>query len=130
MDVRFHCSRLARKSLKRSKHRLESCCQTLQAVLALNPDYGLLVPGWDGLRKMRLQVPGLNCGKRGGYRLIYRSMIIDDVWHVVFLRAFFKGEMEDLPHRDYEATQAESDEILANSLEFEWDDFREDSAIQ
>jgi mRNA-degrading endonuclease RelE of RelBE toxin-antitoxin system len=123
MDIRFHCSRSARKSLKKSKHNLANCCETLQAVLALDPDRGVLVPGWNGLRKMRLQVPGLNCGKSGGYRLIYRSMILDEAWHIVFLRAFFKGDMEDLPYGDYAKIQAESDDIFANPLGFQWDDF-------
>jgi len=91
-------------------------------VLALNPDYGVAIPGWRGLRKMRLMVPGLNAGKRGGYRLIYRASMIDEVWHVVFLNAYFKGDKDDLSHAEYAALEAESEKILSSPLDYEWAD--------
>lgn len=70
---------------------------------------------------MRLMVPGLNAGKRGGYRLIYRAAMMDEVWHIVFLRAYFKGDAEDLSHDEYRALQDESEAILSSPIEYEWE---------
>lgn len=123
MNARFHCSRSARRSIKKAKHQLLACCENLKSVLALNPMYGVEIPGRNGLRKMRLAVPGLNCGKSGGYRLIYRAVMIDEVWHIVFLRAFFKGDREDLSHDDYCGLEQESEIILSSTLVYEWEDF-------
>lgn len=121
MDARFHCSHSARRSAKKSKHRILDCCKTLQQVLALNPDHGVAIPGWRGLRKMRLMVPGLNAGKRGGYRLVYRAAMIDEVWHIVFLRAYFKGDAEDLSHEEYRVLEDESEAILSTPLNYAWE---------
>ena len=71
---------------------------------------------------MRLMVPGLNAGKRGGYRLIYRAAMIDEVWHIVFLRAYFKGETADLSYDEYRVLEDESEAILASPLDYEWED--------
>ena len=120
MDARFHCSHAARRSAKKSKHKILACCKTLQQVLALNPDYGVAIPRYRGLRKMRLMVPGLNAGKRGGYRLIYRAAMIDEVWHIIFLRAYFKGDAADLSHDEYRVLEDESEAILSASIKYEW----------
>ena len=89
-------------------------------MLALNPDYGVAIPRYRGLRKMRLMVPGLNAGKRGGYRLIYRAAMIDEVWHIIFLRAYFKGDAEDLSHDEYRVLEDESEAILFAPIKYEW----------
>ena len=123
MNARFHCSRSARRSIKKAKHKLPACCENIKLVLALNPIYGVEISGWNSLRKMRLAVPGLNCGKSGGYRLIYRAIMIDEIWHIVFLRAFFKGDKEDLSHDKYFALAQESESILSSTLDYEWEDF-------
>jgi mRNA-degrading endonuclease RelE of RelBE toxin-antitoxin system len=123
MNAKFHCSHSARRSVKKAKHNLRVCCESLKLVLSLNPLYGVEIPRRGGLRKMRLAVPGLNCGKSGGYRLIYRAVMIDEVWHIVFLRAFFKGEKEDLSHDEYFALEQESEIILFSTLDYEWEDF-------
>ena len=121
MDARFHCSHSARRSAKKAKHPILACCKTLQKVLALNPDHGVAIPSWRGLRKMRLMVPGLNAGKRGGYRLIYRAAMIDEVWHIVFLRAYFKGDTENLTHDEYQILEDESEAILSSPIKYEWE---------
>ena len=46
------------------------------------------------LRKMRLQVPGLNVGKSGSYRLIYRAKEMDEAVPVMFLETYFKADTE------------------------------------
>lgn len=70
---------------------------------------------------MRLMVPGLNAGKRGGYRLIYRAAMIDEVWHIVFLRAYFKGDAENLTHDEYQILEDESEAILSSPIKYEWE---------
>lgn len=64
--------------------------------------------------------PGLNCGKSGGYRLIYRAEVLDESWHVIFLATYFKGDCEDLPKAEYKALLKESEAILSHSLDYEW----------
>ncbi|MEI6675582.1 MAG: hypothetical protein WCO57_10420 [Verrucomicrobiota bacterium] len=85
MDVRFHCTKRVRHSGKKSKHGVMETCHTLQQVLRLNPHFGVSIPRFHELRKMRLQVPGLNAGKRGGYRLIYRAKEMDEALGLAWL---------------------------------------------
>ena len=122
MDTRFHCSHSARRSAKRATHRVLDCCDTLIRVLAANPDYGVAIPGFSGLRKMRLMVPDLKVGKSGGYRLIYRSEMVDEVWHLVFLKTYFKGDCEDLGRDEYRALLQESEVILSDTHAYDWTD--------
>ncbi|MEZ4828945.1 MAG: hypothetical protein R3C61_22065 [Bacteroidia bacterium] len=122
MMVRFHCERAGRKNARKAKHKVLDTCANLKKVLSLNPDYGVLIPGKEGLRKMRLMVPGLNTGKSGGYRLIYRAEIIDEVWHIIFLKTYFKGDRDDLTSSEYKEMLHLSEEIFANPFEFEWED--------
>jgi hypothetical protein len=41
----------------------------------------------------------------------------------VFLRAFFKGDMEDLSHADYDILEDESEEILSSTIDYDWQEF-------
>lgn len=66
---------------------------------------------------------GLERREARGYRLIYRAAMIDEVWHIVFLRAYFKGDAEDLSHDEYRAIEAESEAILSAPLNYEWENF-------
>jgi hypothetical protein len=40
-----------------------------------------------------------------------------------FLRAFFKGDMEDLSHADYDILENESEEILSSTIDYDWQEF-------
>ena len=121
MDVRFHCSKRVRHSGKKSKHGVLETCQTVQQVLRLNPHYGLSIPRFQDQRKMRLQVPGLNVGKSGGYRLIYRAEEMDEAVHVVFLETYFKGDADDLTHSAYQKLSAAASAIFSQPMLYEWD---------
>jgi mRNA-degrading endonuclease RelE of RelBE toxin-antitoxin system len=123
MAARFHCERGGRKKAKKSKHRVLETCAEVQQVLALNPAYGQEIPGTNGLRKMRLRVPGLNVGKSGGYRLIYRYEVVDEVPHIVLLETYFKGDKEDLTKTEYQELSALAEEILSNPFDYDWEDF-------
>ena len=123
MDFQFHCSKRAAKAVKKSKHRLGDRCGDVMKVLSANPEYGALMRDTDGLRKMRVHVPALHSGKRGGYRLIYKPLMIDEVWKIALLAAYFKGECEDLSHTEYKEIADEAEEIF-NDCEgkFHWED--------
>ncbi|MEO7931573.1 MAG: hypothetical protein ABIT76_00295 [Chthoniobacterales bacterium] len=121
MDVRFHCTKRVRHSGRKSKHRvLEGCPVVLQA-LRLNPYYGLAIPGFHQLRKMRLRAPGLNVGKSGGYRLIYRVEEMDEALYLIFLETYFKGDRDDLTRQDYKALEADAENILSQPMQFDWE---------
>ena len=123
MTALFHCERRGRKKAQKSKHKVLDTCHEVFQVLSLNPGYGLEVPGTHGLRKMRLRVPGLNVGKSGGYRLIYRTEVVDEIPHIVLLETYFKGEKEDLTQAEYRKLSVRAEEILSDPLSFDWDRF-------
>ena len=121
MDVRFHCSKRVRHSGKKSKHRVLESCPTVVQVLRLNPQFGLSIPRFYDLRKMRLRAPGLNAGKSGGYRLIYRAKEMDEAVYVVFLETYYKGDSEDLTHDEYKTLVIEAETILSDPMLHDWD---------
>jgi len=66
--------------------------RSLQLALLLRPTLGMLIPGSQGLRKLRWRASGR--GKRGGLRTIYYWAARD---HVCFmLYAYTKNEQGDL----------------------------------
>jgi len=72
---------------------------TLESAIAENPEAGVLIPGLEGLRKIRFGIRGK--GKRGGGRAIYYLMISDDA--ALMLAAYAKNEQEDLSHEQKKA---------------------------
>jgi mRNA-degrading endonuclease RelE of RelBE toxin-antitoxin system len=66
----------------------------LQLALVLRPDWGKVIPGGGGLRKLR--GAGSGRGKRGGLRVIYYWQTADEqIW---LLLAYPKSERDDLSH--------------------------------
>lgn len=66
----------------------------MQLALASRPDWGRVIPGSGGLRKLRWA--GSGRGKRGGLRLIYCWQTAhDQIW---LLLAYAKSQREDLSH--------------------------------
>jgi len=64
----------------------------LQIALVRRPDWGSVIPGSGGIRKLRWRSSGR--GKRGGLRLIYYWQTADDqIW---MLLAYRKSEKDDL----------------------------------
>ncbi len=90
-------------------------------VIAGNPSYGDVVPGFNTLRKMRLHVPGLNCGKSGGYRIIYSFHLVDEVPHVVFVACYFKGDKSDLSRDEYKVAAATAQAVFKDD-DTPWED--------
>ena len=68
----------------------------LQLALALRPDWGKVIPGGGGLRKLRWA--GSGRGKRGGLRIIYYWQVREgQIWLLV---AYLKNEHDDLSHEE------------------------------
>ncbi len=66
----------------------------LQAALLGNPEFGDVVPGTGGFRKVRWQDSRRGKGKRGGLRVIYYYLTADhQIW---FFTLYDKGEVADL----------------------------------
>lgn len=64
----------------------------LQAELVDRPDWGKIIPGSGGLRKLRWALPGR--GKSGGARIIYYWVVERDI--ILMLYAYAKNELTDL----------------------------------
>ncbi|MGA2623819.1 MAG: type II toxin-antitoxin system RelE/ParE family toxin [Bacteroidota bacterium] len=64
----------------------------LQSFIAANPTAGDIIPGSNGLRKLRWSIQGK--GKRGGSRIIYYWVKPKDTVLMLFL--FKKNEQSDL----------------------------------
>ena len=66
----------------------------LQRALVRRPDWGNVIPGSGGIRKLRWA--GSGRGKRGGLRVIYYWQTADhQIW---MLLAYPKSEQKDLSH--------------------------------
>ncbi len=91
-------------------------------VLSINPEYGVAIARHGGLRKMRVALPRLRIGKRGGYRCIYRRARIDEIEYVVFLEIFYKGDVDDLSRAVYAQLASEAERILSDPLSVDWVD--------
>lgn len=64
----------------------------LEFAVASDPLSGDVIPGLEGLRKLRFAMGGK--GKRGGGRVIFYLVIADDL--AILLTAYAKSEREDL----------------------------------
>lgn len=64
----------------------------LKPMLDRDPTLGDVIPGGDGLRKIRMGLPGR--GKRGGARVIYFQMVSDTV--KLSIRIYAKNELADI----------------------------------
>jgi hypothetical protein len=119
--VQFHCTKKVRRSAKKSKHSVLEQCDVVKKVLALDPERGLVIPRHSTLRKMRVGIPQSGMGKSGGYRLIYRQIVVEQEIYIILLAIYFKGDQEDLKESEYLALHSESEGILDDLLAHEWE---------
>ena len=57
----------------------------VETLLATTPDAGAVIPGTDGVRKVRVAMPGR--GKRGGARVIYYAYLPGETVYLIFVYA-------------------------------------------
>ena len=79
--------------------------------LAEHPETGDIVPGLDGLCKLRWTHQQRNKGKRGGTRIIYFCATSDQM--VVLLYVYSKEQKEDLTDADRKELKAALNEFKA-----------------
>lgn len=121
-DFKFLLTDKAKRDCKKAKHDIaKELNDTVKKVLVLTPDYGLSIVNFGLLRKMRVAVPGM--GKSSGYRLIYTSQMIDETHFFIFLRVYFKSDMEDLSRVEYQELVKLATDIFNNWLDYSWEDF-------
>jgi hypothetical protein len=121
VDLRFHCTTRLARAIRRSKHFVGRECERVKTVLRAHHEYGVVIPRHAPLRKMRVHVHALNCGKSGGYRMVYRTAHVDEVRYVVLLDLWFKVDREDLGADEYSTLLAEADAILRDPLAHLWE---------
>ena len=77
-----------------SDYLVEDRYRQLQDELAGNPEFGDLMPGTGGFRKLRWADPRRGKGRRGGLRIIYYYFLADQqIW---LMTLYGKDEAEDL----------------------------------
>ena len=118
-EVFFHVTSRCLKSVKKARHPVSGALKKVKLVLKEYPEYGTVIPGNNKLRKMRVAVPGM--GKSGGYRLIYRKIEGEEIIYITFLDVYLKGDVSDLSMDEYSVLLVESEEVLQNILEIEWE---------
>jgi hypothetical protein len=123
-DFKFLLTGKAKRDCKKAKHDVgQELEETVRKVLVLTPEYGDAITSFGVLRKMRVAMPSQGFGKSSGYRLIYTTQIIDETRYFIFLRVYFKSDVEDLSRGEYQELVKLRSEILENWLDYDWEDF-------
>jgi hypothetical protein len=68
----------------------------VESFLIINPQYGKVISGTNGLRKMRWALPGK--GKSGGIRILYVDFPVFEV--IYFISIIKKNEKENISDKD------------------------------
>lgn len=84
----------------------------LQSLLVMAPEYGAVLPGCGGFRKIRWADQGRGKGKRGGLRVIY--LYVPDVEVIILAMVYDKDEADDVSPAGKGALARMADEIRAN----------------
>jgi|ERR1043165_1340590 hypothetical protein len=79
----------------------------LKIDLDSDPEAGDVIPHGDGLRKIRMALPGR--GKRGGARVIYFQVVGASI---LFLEMYAKNEMSDLSQDEMHYLKLIRDEMI------------------
>lgn len=66
--------------------------EVLQHAIMKNPHAAPVIPGTEGIRKLRMPLPGR--GKRGGARILYIDLVMTE--RVYLLSAYAKNELANI----------------------------------
>ena len=86
----------------------------LQNVLARNPERGPVIPGCDGLRKIRVGLDTTGKGKRSGARVVY--LHISETDRCDMLLIYSKDERDDLTAKEKTVLTELAHEARAEAL--------------
>jgi hypothetical protein len=75
--------------------------RAIEMGIMVAPSGSPVVPGTNGLRKMRIAMPGSNRGKRGSYRVYY--VYFQEYGMVLLMAILAKNDREDLKKSDKNA---------------------------
>jgi mRNA-degrading endonuclease RelE of RelBE toxin-antitoxin system len=109
-DTFQKCVKRLKKKFPHIKEDLSPIIKSLQN----DPDSGDPIPGWEKkIWKIRVGSTDLKRGKSGGFRVIY-------LWgpgqpNVFLLFTYFKGEKEDVTHKEIEALLNKLDKELTQN---------------
>lgn len=76
----------------------------LQSTLLKNPKAGDVIQGTGGLRKIRVSMENLGKGKRGGARVLYIDIELNEC--IYFINVYSKDEKDDLTEDEKKAFKA------------------------
>lgn len=79
--------------LKRFPHIKEDVAQAIREIVQ-TPALGVVIPGSEGVRKLRVQSSDLQHGKSGGFRLLY--VVIPEQQLLCPLLIYAKSDREDV----------------------------------
>jgi hypothetical protein len=79
----------------------------LEKTILRNPQAGTVIPGLNGVRKLRFAAKGH--GKRGGARVIYLDIVVYEQTHLII--AYPKGTKDDMTTDEKKALSRYVDEI-------------------
>ena len=79
------------------------------AMVAANPEYGEVIQGTGGFRKVRVARSGM--GKHGGARVIY--ILRGEAFPIFLVMAYAKNEKENLTMRERNLLSKRAEEIFA-----------------
>ena len=85
----------------------QTAFEELLCELTDNPQAGEVIPGGDGLRKLRIKLPGR--GKRGGGRVIYAVFHLKS--RIMLAAVYSKSEREDLTQDELRALSKARNEL-------------------
>jgi mRNA-degrading endonuclease RelE of RelBE toxin-antitoxin system len=87
------------KNLKRRYPHVQADVQLGVEQLVQTPQLGVLIPGSNGIRKVRLQNRDARRGKSGGYRLLY--YVEDEPNQTLYLLLIYsKSDRDDVTQRE------------------------------
>jgi hypothetical protein len=87
----------------------EKSLAALQIRILCNPKGAPVIPGTNGVRKLRYSPPGWDIGKRGALRVCY--VYFEKYGLVVLLLVYLKGEMDNISEAGKQAMRTAIERI-------------------
>lgn len=96
---------------RRFPHVREDVCAAIDEILR-HPTLGVVVPGSEGVRKLRIRSTDLKRGKSGGFRLLY--IVLSNRELICPLLIYAKSDWGDVTRRELRALLADLKQELTS----------------